>query len=99
MRKTRGDSYASALASLEKPLQGGHIGQICLELQGVDAFGAKVIHQAPCLFDREFVEALAHGGATRVEFDDLSGFGVFQCENADVGKLLLARILDLDCDE
>src|SRR5580704_9792399 len=88
------DSYAPPLAGLEEPLQGGHVGRIGFEFQGVDAFGTKVVDHAFGAFQRQFVEARAHGGVGGVDFDDLAGFRIFQCEHADVGQFLLARIRD-----
>jgi len=35
----------------------------------------------------------------RVEFNDLAAFRVFQCDDSDIGKLFLARIFNMDCNQ
>ena len=58
-----------------------------------------LVAAAAASFQRQFFESLAHRGACRIQLNHLAAFRVFERDNADVRKLLLARVFNVHRDQ
>ena len=105
IRDIRGPKYdlpewlLPALTGFEKSLQRGHVRRVGLQLQGIDALGAKVAYQPAPSFQGQLFEALADGGARGIQFDHFAAFRILERNDPHVGKFLLAWILDVYCNQ
>jgi hypothetical protein len=92
-------SWPPALSRLEETLQHGEVWGVRLQLQGIDALGAKIADQAAAALQGLLFKSCADGGARGIDFDQFTGFRILEREHPDIGQLPFTGILDMDGNE